>query len=94
MEGYKNKRFNTLMATIMHIANIVDNKYYYHLLERAKQAHIISPGKDENGQQCFFLISPEMRKHILAQEAEELRKQHEPQQTVISFADDDVPESF
>ena len=94
MEGYKNKRFNTLMATIMHIANIVDNKYYYHLLERAKQAHIISPGKDENGQQCFFLISPEMRKHILAQEAEELRKQREPQQTVISFADDDVPESF
>ena len=59
MEGYKSKRFTTLMATIMHITNINDNKYYYHLLQQAKDANILSAGKDESGQQCFFLKSHE-----------------------------------
>lgn len=91
MEGYKNKRFNTLMATTMRIANIVDNKYYYYLLERAKQEHVIYPGKDDNGQQCFFLNPSETRKRIIAYEEEKRRKEQEPRQTVISFTENDEP---
>jgi len=61
MEGYSFKNFNQLMATAMSISNIEDKKYYYHLLDVAKQQHIIVPGRDGNNRQCFILNPPEMR---------------------------------
>ena len=61
MEGYSFKNFNQLMATAMSISNIEDKKYYYHLLDEAKQQHIIVQGKDGNNRQCFILNPPEMR---------------------------------
>jgi len=94
MEGYRSKRFNSLMATAMRIANIEDNNYYYHLLDRAKKEFILSAGKDDDCRQCFYLISPEYRKSLLSQQEEELRKQREPEQTVISFTENDEPVPF
>lgn len=94
MEGYVSKRFSTLMATTMRITNIEDNKYYYHLLERAEKEHILARGKDGSGQQCFYLNSPEQRQRILAHEEEERRKQQEPQQTTIYFTENDEPAPF
>ena len=94
MEGCSFKRFNQLMATVMHISNIEDRQYYYHLMKRAQEAHIITPGKDGNKQQVFFLNSPEQRQRILAYEEEQRRKQQEPQQATIQFTENDIPESF
>ncbi len=94
MEGCSFKRFNQLMATVMHISNIEDRQYYYHLMKRAQEAHIITPGKDGNKQQVFFLNSPEQRQRILAYEEEQRRKQQEPQQATIQFTENDIPETF
>ena len=94
MEGCSFKRFNQLMATVMRISNIEDRQYYYHLMKRAQEAHIITPGKDGNKQQVFFLNSPEQRQRILAYEEEQRRKQQEPQQATIQFTENDIPESF
>ena len=94
MEGCSFKRFNQLMATVMHISNIEDRQYYYHLMKHAQEAHIITPGKDGYKQQVFFLNSPEQRQRILAYEEEQRRKQQEPQQATIQFTENDIPESF
>ncbi|MBR0180904.1 MAG: AAA family ATPase [Prevotella sp.] len=92
MEGYSFKYFNQLMATAMSISNIEDKKYYYHLLDDAKQQHIIAPGKDANNRQCFFLNPPETRLSIIATEEqrrkEELAKQAEPS---LPFTESDEP---
>ena len=77
MEGYEFKRFNQLMAVVMRISRIEDNKYYYHLLERAQTKHIIAASRDSMGQQGFVLNSPEVRKRILAYEEEQRRNGQE-----------------
>lgn len=71
MEGCSFKRFNQLMAVVMRIAGIEDNKYYYSLLNRAKEQHILAPGKDGYNQQGFFFNSAEQRQRILAYEEEQ-----------------------
>ena len=86
MEGCSFKKFNQLMAVAMKIANIEDKKYYYQLVEEAKKAHILVPGKDGYDQQGFFLNSPEQRKRILAYEEQQ-------RQLSLSFVNDsDNPE--
>lgn len=75
MEGCSFKRFNQLMAAVMRISNIEDRQYYYHLMKRAQEAHIITPGKDGYNQQGFFLNSSEQRQRILAYEEEQRHKQ-------------------
>ena len=94
MEGWSFKRFNQLMAVVMRISGIEDNKYYYLLLERAQQEHILAPGKDAYNQQGFFLNSPEQRQRIQAYEEEQRRKALEPVQSSLDFDasnDDDTP---
>ncbi len=83
MEGYDFKRFNQLMAIVMRISHIEDNKYYYHLLEQAQTEHIIAACKDALGQQGFVLNSPEVRKRILAYEEEQRRNDQEPEQAIL-----------
>ena len=94
MEGCSFKRFNQLMATAMHISNIEDRQYYYHLKDLAVKAHIISPGKDINNRQGFYFNTPDKRQRILDYEEEQLRKQQEPQQASIQFSENDIPDSF
>lgn len=94
MEGCSFKRFNQLMAIAMHISGIEDNKYYYYLLNRAKEQHIIAPGKDGYNQQGFFFNSVEQRQRILAYEEEQRRKAMEPVQSSLPFPEtdnDDAP---
>ena len=93
MEGCSFKRFNQLMAVVMRIAGIDDNKYYYFLLDRAKEQHIIASGKDGYNQQGFFLNSAEQRQRILAYEEEQRRKAQEPVQSSLDFdaSSDDAP---
>ena len=89
MEGCSFKRFNQLMAIAMHISGIEDNKYYYYLLNRAKEQHIIAPGKDGYNQQGFFFNSVEQRQRILAYEEEQRRKAMEPVQSSLPFPESD-----
>ena len=93
MEGCSFKRFNQLMAVVMRITGIEDNKYYYYLLDCAKEQHIIAPGKDGYNQQGFFLNSVEQRQRILAYEEEQRRKAMEPVQSSLDFdaSSDDAP---
>jgi hypothetical protein len=94
MEGWSFKRFAQLMAVAMRIAGIEDKKYYYYLVKRAVEQHILAPGKDAYNQQGFFLNSPEQRQRILAYEEEQRRKGMEPVQSSLPFPEsdsDDVP---
>lgn len=85
MEGYGFKRFNQLMAVVMRISGIKDNKYYYSLLNRAKTEHYLAASKDAFGQQGFVLNTPEQRKRILDFEEEQRRKEEEPKQANLPF---------
>ena len=87
MEGCSFKKFNQLMAVAMNIANIEDKKYYYHLVDEAKKAHILVQGKDGYGQQGLFLNSPEQRKRILAYEEQQ-------RQLSLSFVNDSENQEF
>lgn len=87
MEGYGFKRFNQLMAVVMRISCIEDNKYYYHLLDRAQTEHIIAASKDLLGHQGFVLNTPEQRQRILAFEAEQRRKEQQPVQSSFQSPD-------
>ena len=89
MEGWSFKRFNQLMAVAMRIAGIEDRKYYYHLVDRAVEQHIIAPGKDAYNQQGFFLNTVEQRQRILAYEEEQRRKAMEPVQSSLPFPESD-----
>ena len=94
MEGWSFKRFAQLMAVAMRIAGIEDKKYYYYLVKRAVEQHILAPGKDAYNQQGFFLNSPEQRQRILTYEEEQRRKGMEPVQSSLPFPEsdsDDVP---
>ena len=93
MEGCSFKRFNQLMAVAMNVAGIVDRKYYYYLIERAKEQHIIAPGKDGYNQQGFFLNSAEQRQRILAYEEEQRRKAMEPVQSSLPFPESDTDDA-
>ena len=93
MEGCSFKRFNQLMAVAMNVAGIEDRKYYYYLIERAKEQHIIAPGKDGYNQQGFFLNSAEQRQHILAYEEEQRRKAMEPVQSSLPFPESDTDDA-
>ena len=89
MEGCAFKRYNQLMAIAMRIAGIEDSKYYYFLIDCAKEQHIIAPGKDGYNQQGFFLNSVEQRQRILAYEEEQRRKAMEPVQSSLPFPESD-----
>ena len=93
MEGCSFKRFNQLMAVAMNVAGIEDRKYYYYLIERAKEQHIIAPGKDGYNQQGFFLNSAEQRQRILAYEEEQRRKAMEPVQSSLPFPESDTDDA-
>ena len=93
MEGCSFKRFNQLMAVAMNVAGIEDRKYYYYLIERAKEQHIIAPGKDGYNQQGFFLNSAEQRQRILAYEEEQRRKAMEPVQSSLPFPESDTDDT-
>ena len=93
MEGYCFKRYNQLMAVVMHMANINDRPYYYHMLEVAQQQHILVPGKDGYDKQGFYLNSPEQRQRILEYEAQQCRQQ-EAEQISIPFNETDEPVPF
>ena len=93
MEGCSFKRFNQLMAVVMRIAGIEDRKYYYYLIDRAKEQHIIAPGKDGYNQQGFFLNSAEQRQRILAYEEEQRRKAMEPVQSSLPFPESDTDDA-
>jgi hypothetical protein len=62
-------------------------KYYYHLVDEAKKAHILVQGKDGYGQQGLFLNSPEQRKRILAYEEQQ-------RQLSLSFVNDSENQEF
>jgi hypothetical protein len=89
MAGCTFLKFNQLMAIAMRISNIKDTRYYYHVLELAKQHHVLSPGQDAYNQQGFFLNSPEQRQRILDYEAQ--HRQQTPGQTAILFTENDEP---
>ncbi len=89
MEGYAFKRFNQLMVVAMRITNIEDKKYYYHLVDEAKDQHIIVAGKDGYNQQGFFLNSPETRQRLLAYD--EQRHQEEP---LLQFTESNEPAPY
>ena len=93
MEGCSFKRFNQLMAVAMNVAGIEDRKYYYYLIERAKEQQIIAPGKDGYNQQGFFLNSAEQRQRILAYEEEQRRKAMEPVQSSLPFPESDTDDA-
>ena len=93
MEGCAFKRYNQLMAIAMRIAGIDDSKYYYFLIDCAKEQHIIVPGKDGYNQQGFFLNSAEQRQRILAYEEEQRRKAKEPVQSSLPFPETDTDDA-
>jgi hypothetical protein len=93
MEGCAFKRYNQLMAIAMRIAGIDDSKYYYFLIDCAKEQHIIVPGKDGYNQQGFFLNSAEQRQRILAYEEEQRRKAQEPVQSSLPFPESDTDDA-
>ena len=93
MEGCAFKRYNQLMAIAMRIAGIDDSKYYYFLIDCAKEQHIIVPGKDGYNQQGFFLNSAEQRQRILTYEEEQRRKAKEPVQSSLPFPETDTDDA-
>ena len=93
MEGCAFKRYKQLMAIAMRIAGIEDRKYYYYLVDRAKELHILAPGKDGYNQQGLFLNSVEQRQRILAYEEELRRKAQEPVQSSLPFPESDTDDA-
>jgi hypothetical protein len=93
MEGCAFKRYPQLMAIAMHIAGIEDSNYYYYLVNRAKEQHILAPGKDGYNKYGFFLNSVEQRQRILAYEEEQRRKAMEPVQSSLPFPESDTDDA-
>ena len=93
MEGCAFKRYNQLMAIAMRIAGIEDSNYYYYLVNRAKEQHILSPGKDGYNKYGFFLNSVEQRQRIIAYEEEQRRKAQEPVQSSLPFPESDTDDA-
>ena len=93
MEGCAFKRYNQLMAIAMRIAGIEDSNYYYYLVNRAKEQHILAPGKDGYNKYGFFLNSVEQRQRIIAYEEEQRRKAQEPVQSSLPFPESDTDDA-
>ena len=69
MGGCTFLRFAPLMAAVLRISGIGDRKYYYHLLDRAKKEHYLTPSVDAYGQQGLILNTAEQRLRLLAQDS-------------------------